>query len=169
VHDHIDEEDEEDEEEGEERDLRSYIMEQINGLNFSRESHLGITSFLCVLLACLMFSRRDSIAYSPLAIIINVILYGFRSLPFTLNDADPIITIYRVQQFIYILCIIYILLFTSEPTPEDLMRDTARRLQQVTDLILQNSSDVNATVRQMFQDSIDQQLTRLMEHQDGEV
>ena len=97
-----------------------------------------------------------------------MILYVFRSLPFTFNDdADPIITIYRVQQFIYILCIIYILLFTSEPTPEDLMRDTARRLQQVTDLILENISDVNATVRQMFQDPIDQQLTRLMEHQDG--
>ena len=62
------------------------------------------------------------------------------------------------------LCIMYSFLFTSEneriePTVEELMRDTERRLQRVTDLILENSSP---NVRQMFQDSFVQQATRLM-------
>ena len=78
-------------------------MEQINGLNFSSESHLGITSFLGLLLCCFINSRGGTIDYFPLAVIINVILYGFRfyradgSLLITFNgDAEPIITIYRV-------------------------------------------------------------------------
>ena len=47
------------------------------------------------------------------------------------------------------------------------MLDTARKIQQVTTMILNNKSDVNATVRQMFADSLIQQATRLTEHHDG--
>ena len=166
--DYIGEEDEDEEEEEEERGFWLSLRNQINSTNFSREFHLGITTFLMILLACLMFSRRHTISYYPLPLYANVILYFISSLPFTYNnDVDPIITIYRVQQFIYILCIIHILFFVTEMNSGTRMRETVRALQRVTDLILQNSSDVNETERQMFRDSLNSLARRLNEHQDG--
>ena len=53
-----------------------------------------------------------------------------------------------------------------EPTNEELVLDTARRIQEVTTMILNKSSDVNETVRQMFADSM-QPVAQLMEHRDG--
>jgi hypothetical protein len=47
------------------------------------------------------------------------------------------------------------------------VRETARRLQQVTDLILENSSDVDESLRQMFRDLIAQADRQLNEHQYG--
>jgi len=172
--DYIGEEDEDEEEEGEEEDEEEErgfwlsLRNQINSTNFSREFHLGITTFLIILFACLMFSRRHTISYYPLPLYANVILYFISSLPFTFNDdVDPIITIYRVQQFIYILCIIHLLFFVTEMNSGTQVRETARLLQRVTDLILENSSHVDESLRQMFRDSIAQINGRLNEHQDG--
>jgi hypothetical protein len=158
----------EEEDEEEERGFWLSLRNEINSTNFSREFHLGITTFLIILLACLMFSRRHTISYYPLPLYSNVILYFINSLPFTYNnDVDPIITIYRVQQFIYIFCIIHLLFFVTEMNSGTRVRETARRLQQVTDLILENSSDVDESLRQMFRDLIAQADRQLNEHQYG--
>lgn len=162
----------EDEEEGQEEEelvtglSSSQFIQFMTSPLTSRGFHLGITHYLCLFLCCIIdnFGEGTMAPYNVAATIINVNLYFLSSLPFTSNNADHIITIYRVQQFIYSLCIISILLSVSEPTTEDLMHQIVRGLQRVTVLILNNSSDVNnENARQMF----DQQLTLLMEHQDG--
>lgn len=133
----------------------------------SRGFHLGITYYLCLFLCWVVGNQGSTIPYTAAAVFINVNLYFLSSLPFTSNNADHIITIYRVQQFIYSLCIIFILLSVSEPTTEELMRQTVQGLQQVTYLILQEGTDGNENARQMFRDSINSLARRLNEHQDG--
>ena len=53
------------------------IMEKINDLNFSRESNLGITSFLCMLLFCLLNSRQGTIDFLQQLFVTNFFLYDF--------------------------------------------------------------------------------------------
>ena len=152
------------------RDIGSYIVDQINGLTFSRESHLGITCFLLLFLCCFINSRGGDIHYNylPLATLINIILYGLRfyrqdgHLLITFNDdTEPLVTIYRVQQYICILCIIYIQLFTpaaqspdppSRPPPQ--VDGLIVLLRESVNIVLNNTTDVDMTAVREFREAL---------------
>ena len=160
--------------------FRSYIMEQMNGPN-SLAFHVVLTSLLCMLLSCVINSTQGTVDVLREFFYTNLFLYGLsffvdpsRLISFR-QDQSPLISVLRVQQFIFLISIIDILVFLPlirtneriEPTPEEVAINTAFNIQDVTTMILNNSSDIDPNVRQMFLNTLVQQARRLMEHQDG--
>ena len=152
-------------------------MEQINGLNFSLELHVVLTSLICMLLSLLVNITQGTVDVLGQFFYTNLFLYGLSFFvdPSTLisfrREQSPLLNVLRVQQFFFIICIIDILLFRPlirtderiEPTPEELAINIARNAQDVTTMMLNNATYVNATVRQMFADTLGQQARRLLE------
>jgi hypothetical protein len=165
------------------------IITQINNLNFSEGTHLGITAFISTMMCAMATSRSYDVDDLGKDIFyLNIILYFisyFRRYFPSFGNETPLITIYRVQQYIYILLFIVISLSFFQNTRDTaspaspaspasfegdvtlLMSDVKSELNKVTLTLLRNITAVDPSTIERYIQFLDSQQSMLQERRNS--